>query len=138
MPKLTIIRGVPGSGKTTLAKKKDGIHVEADMFFTDSHGVYTFNPKEIGQAHDWCQKQAATALEKGLDVVVSNTFTQEWEILPYYKMAQTLKVEFEVIKCVGEWDNIHNVPQASLDKMKARWQDWDGEVVYKAETAGEC
>jgi predicted kinase len=132
MAKLIIIRGLPGSGKTTLAKKMADesrlFHVETDMFFVHLNGEYKFDPTQIGRAHDWCQREAAKALEAGHDVVVSNTFTQKWEILPYLRMAQSLNADFIVLKCTGTWDNVHNVPVQSLEKMKARWEDWHGEL----------
>ena len=67
---LTLIRGLPGSGKSTLAKKlvanKENpvIHLEADMFFVDSAGIYLFQAQLLKQAHDWCQQQCQQLLKK--------------------------------------------------------------------------
>lgn len=108
MPKLLLIRGLPGSGKSTLARALGDagwFHVEADMWFTrdtDAGQVYAFNPKEVGKAHDWCQKQAAMALERGDNVVVANTFSRKWEIEPYAAMARTLNAEFIVQQATGK------------------------------------
>ena len=63
MKKLVIIRGIPGSGKSTHASglikayQSEGrttAHFEADMFFTHEDGSYHWNPKQIGFAHQWC------------------------------------------------------------------------------------
>lgn len=128
MTKLVLIRGLPGSGKSTLActmTDEAGVpffHVEADMYFCRHNGEYLFNPAEIPLAHDWCQHNATLALEKGQNVVVSNTFTQQWEMKPYALMAKQLGAEFEVVEATGDYQNIHGVPEDALKRMKARWQ----------------
>lgn len=130
MPKLLLIRGLPGSGKSTLARKLGNagwFHVEADMWFTrdtDAGQVYVFNPKEVGKAHDWCQKQTALALERGDNVVVANTFSRKWEIQPYATMARALNAEFIVQQATGKFQNVHNVPDDVLKRMEARWETW--------------
>lgn len=130
MSKLLIIRGLPGSGKSTLARKlgeENWFHVEADMFFmhdTESGSMYVFDPKKIPQAHDWCQKQAAIALERGDNVVVANTFSRRWEIEPYDKMATALNCDFQVMQCDGSFQNVHNVPQQVIENMKSRWEQY--------------
>ena len=53
MQELIIIRGIPGSGKTTMAKSYQGYsHYEADMFFMKD-GVYNFDRAKIKNAHNW-------------------------------------------------------------------------------------
>lgn len=125
MTKLILIRGLPGSGKTTLAKqmaeKQPFELIEADMFF-EIDGKYRFNPRLIKKAHEWCRVTTGVALASDLDVIVSNTFTQMWEMKPYFKMARELNVDVEVIECKEVYKNIHNVPKAVLDRMKARWE----------------
>lgn len=85
MPHIVLIRGLPGSGKSTLARSMESyFHVEADMFFTDPYtGEYNFRREWLGAAHDSCQRMCRDALARGENVVVSNTFTQAWEMKPY-------------------------------------------------------
>jgi tRNA uridine 5-carbamoylmethylation protein Kti12 len=51
---LYIVRGIPGSGKTTFAKSLNCPVFEADMFFVNSQGIYNFDYTKIKDAHAWC------------------------------------------------------------------------------------
>lgn len=132
---LILIRGVPGSGKSTLAAElardnDDYVHLEADQFFVDSSGEYSFNPALLPRAHAWCQKQAMTHLAHGKTVIVSNTFTRMWEMEPYFQIAKEAGFEAQVIRCVGKFENIHGVPQAAIDKMTNRFELCKGEYIH--------
>lgn len=131
MTTLTLIRGLPGSGKTTLAGKLMTAHFEADMYFYNQDGDYEFDVNLLRYAHIWCQDRTQSYLEEGIDVVVSNTFTTLKEMRPYYEMAKELGVKFNVITCHGQFGNIHNVPEETLAKMKARF--FHGDVLEALE-----
>ena len=57
MKTLRIIRGPSGSGKSTFAKKNfpDAFQCEADDYFIDADGIYRFDAKLLGKAHEACQ-----------------------------------------------------------------------------------
>jgi ABC-type molybdenum transport system ATPase subunit/photorepair protein PhrA len=125
---LLLIRGTPGSGKSTLAKllvgHKNYCHKEADMFFVDRFGDYKFDPSKIKDAHAWCQQEVEFLLKYGHSpVVVSNTFTQEWEMDAYYKMAE--EFGYRVTSIITEnrhgGKNEHGVPDDKLEIMKNRF-----------------
>lgn len=119
MTELLLVRGLPGSGKSTLAKQMlDFVHIEADMFFVGSDGVYRFDADKVGEAHNWCQAMARELLAKGGNVVVSNTFTRAWEMKPYAEMG----VPFRVVTCNGRFGNCHGVPAEVIERMADRWE----------------
>lgn len=123
MNKLIIIRGLPGSGKSTLAKSLSGfVHLEADMYFDGPDG-YTFEGSRIKDAHAWCQREVLSCLEDGNDVVVSNTFTQHWEMKPYLEIAQQCGASVQVVICKGNFKNVHGVPEEKIREMADRWED---------------
>jgi predicted kinase len=123
---LFLIRGLPGSGKTTLAAilaSKMGLrHYEADQFF-EKDGRYYFDASKLGAAHAECHSKTKEALSMGVPVVVSNTFTTRREMEPYFKMAAELGVSVHVIKAEGNFKSVHNVPAEVLDKMRSRWEE---------------
>jgi predicted kinase len=133
---LFLLRGLPGSGKSTLAKslveKHNFVHVEADQFFVNPDGVYHFSPETLKDAHDWCQKTVFHELCCGNNVVVSNVFSQRWEAQPYIDMCNQLDCPIQIFELSGTWESIHNVPKASIERMRARWEDhseWFKETV---------
>lgn len=122
---LILIRGLPGSGKSTQAKKYEGfVHVEADMYLIGPDGVYRFDPKRLGEAHAWCRNTARAALAEGKNVVVSNTFTTRAEIEPYITMAHELGVTMITVTMTGNWGSIHGVPEATMENMRRRWEEF--------------
>jgi tRNA uridine 5-carbamoylmethylation protein Kti12 len=121
MAKLIIVRGIPGSGKSTYAKNlmkllgTEPEHFEADMFFGKE---YKFDYKYLSDAHKWCQAQTAFALFNNKDVIVSNTFIKNKEIKPYYEIALRYEVDFEIFNLMTEYGSIHGVPVEVIDKMR--------------------
>jgi predicted kinase len=139
--KLYIIRGLPASGKSTIANKlisescenqvcKESFF-EADMFFCiNLVGEYRFDPSKLSDAHKWCQNKVRESLAEGRNTIVANTFTQKWEMEPYVVMARELNAEIEVIDVFdgGLSDaelaarNVHKVPEEVIGRMRERYQ----------------
>lgn len=125
-----IIRGLPGTGKTTLGETlcPGRCYAADDYFYQD--GEYRFDPSLLGEAHASCQARVRAALEGGKDVAVANTFTQEWEWQPYLEMAKEIGVRVSMISLYDqglslaelEKRNVHGVPLAALEAMKNRYQ----------------
>ena len=125
---LYLVRGIPGSGKSTFAKtlvKKDYCHKEADMYFVDADGKYNFKPSQIKDAHKWCQEEVDNLMRYSHSpVVVSNTFTQEWEMEPYFEMAKEFgyKTFSIIVENRHGGTNQHEVPDEVLTKMRERFE----------------
>jgi predicted kinase len=121
---LVLVRGLPGSGKSTFAQALalTGFqHYEADMVHMVD-GQYKFDPERVAEAHGWCLDMATAALESGKSVVVSNTFTRLWEMEPYKAVAKRLGVQTHIVVMSGQWGSIHGVPADVLDRMRDRWE----------------
>lgn len=126
---LVICRGIPGSGKSTFAKTLGGIHIEADQYFVDGDGNYNFDGSKIKLAHEYCKGQTEAWMKTdgtqvNVDkIVVSNTFTQEWEFQPYFELAE--KYGYKTFSIVVENrhgnTNEHNVPQDKIEQMRNRF-----------------
>ena len=124
-----IVRGIPGSGKSTFAKSLGGTHFETDSFFMVD-GEYKFDPTKLKEAHKWCQDSVNTAMllnhTAGFNnvIVVSNTFTQDWEMEPYFQMADYF--DYKVFSIVVEnrhgGINQHGVPEDKIQIMKDRFE----------------
>ena len=134
--KLIIIRGLPGSGKSTFAKTLLGparmgdtymAHIEADMFFV-VNGEYCYDGMKIGEAHHWCREATRNYLNAGYNVIVSNTFTRMKEMAPYLEMAKELDCELVVYRCAGNYGSIHGIPDRVMENMRGRFVDFEGEI----------
>ncbi len=124
MCEIILLRGVPGSGKTTCAKEKYPNHVlcEADEFFIDSKtGYYKYIPERIADAHEYCYNKVIENIEKGNDVVVANTFVHLWEMRPYLDLREKGH-RVKIITLNREGKNTHNVPEEVVKKMRNEFE----------------
>jgi len=130
MKELILLRGLPGAGKSTFAQFFRTLYwFEADKYFEDEEGNYNFDPTKLRNAHQWCKDRVEFVMNapNGFPpelVVVSNTFTQEWEMEAYYELAK--KYGYRVYSVIVEnrhnGVNKHGVPAEKLEQMKNRFQ----------------
>ena len=97
------------------------LNFEADQFFMVD-GEYRYDAAKIREAHEWCQRMTREALERGENVVVSNTFTRRFEMEPYFEIGRDLGITPTIITATGRWKNTHGVPDAVIRKMESRWE----------------
>ena len=144
--KVVILRGLPGSGKSTYATKRmegqSGTICSAD----DHPGLYNeameIDFTKLGDAHDGCFDRFVKACRRavlipvrGSLIIVDNTNTTLAEMAPYRMFArqQGIEVEFVTVDAdLGPLDadpeglaarTIHNVPTRSIEAMRDRWED---------------
>ena len=127
MRKITLMSGIPGSGKSTEAEvrmcgsvnrpllegcarndRPDNIIVSADHHFMDGP-IYKFDVSQLSQAHGSCLKSYIRAVQ-GWDpmiatgerfqpehIVVDNTFITSIELAPYIALGQAYDIPVEVV-----------------------------------------
>ena len=131
MKKVYIMRGIPGSGKSTMARKLAGstgkIHSTDDYFM--KNGEYVFEPKDLRRNHQLNFEAFKADLALGVSpVIVDNTNTQRWEFQNYVEAAEAAGYEVEVVNIphidpkLAAQRNTHGVPEEAIRRMLSRWE----------------
>ena len=144
---LILLRGLQGSGKSTFAnflkestqEKFDTkiYHFEADQYFRKPDGNYVFRPEELPKAHAYCQTATRQALTDGntdslyneVIVIVSNTFSQMWEMKPYIEMAKEQGARLTILTVETTLSdeelaarNANHCPADAITRVRNRWE----------------
>lgn len=132
MSTLWIIRGLAGSGKTTLAttlmrgwgRRSDENMFSADDYFVcPTTGAYEFDRDKLKEAHNQCLRRVHQAMVYGRkDIVVHNTFSTSWEAKPYFDACEMHGYTPFVIECQNMFGSTHDVPDAVVHRMHERWE----------------
>ena len=131
---VTILRGLPGSGKSTYAKNhhNGAVICSADSFFVDEQGIYHFQKLRIGDAHEHCLNQFIAAVLVGeSDVVVDNTNTCQWEYEKYILLGKKYGYTVKIVRMHADAShldslverNVHNVNKRTMRQMLDRFED---------------
>jgi len=139
--KVIILRGIPGSGKSTYARRSytGAVTVSADDFFL--HAVpnekelrYDFDPKLLPVAHADCFRRFLVYLHECHPlIIVDNTNVHIWEWHNYKTAAELVGYQVQVIGFqVATVDEIklcwkrnmltHHVPLEVIAKMAVEWE----------------
>lgn len=128
---LVLVRGCPGSGKSTIAREiADELgfaHYENDMFFMKD-GKYCFDEKRVKDAANWCFHNIEKALFDGKNAVVANVFVTRKSVNRYRDLAAQCGAEFVVLRSNADFGNVHSVPPQVYASMKKAFQDVDDET----------
>ncbi len=125
---LILLRGLPGSGKTTLANVLNDPAFpcfSVDDYFTDATGNYNFDYKNNYLAYKQCETQTKNAMKNNAPkIFVHNTFTLNWELEVYFKLAA--QYDYRVFVCTVEnyhnAKNIHGITPEQLLKMANKYK----------------
>lgn len=133
MKRCIILRGFPGSGKTTFTVQlgEDAIVCSADHYFEHS-GTYVFDPKMLFLAHKVCRNKFESAIRAGAPLVVvdnTNIKYKDWkdyltyalEHGYYVTVAEAQERDIDVLMSRGK----HGVPHEKYEQMAAAWRDFE-------------
>lgn len=151
---LILMRGVPGSGKSYLARKLVDMMVggshnnyRAHILTTDDffmiRGQYQYDKFRLSEAHSWNQQRARNVLRMGMSpVIIDNTNIELWEMEPYLREGVKNGYIIEVVEPTTPWakkanillrKNVHNVPLVSIKRMLENYRDGiTGEILKNA------
>lgn len=129
MNALILLRGLPGAGKSTLAKllSENGKYpvFSIDSYFTNEKGEYNFKFDENHKAYKACEQQTKEAMQNNIPkIFVDNTFTLDWEIEPYFKLASGANYQVHIVTVENYHgsQNIHDVSTEQLSKMAEKYK----------------
>lgn len=143
-PKVVILRGLPGAGKSTWIARNllNALVVSADHFFMKT-GKYVFDKALLGAAHGDCQNKFFDAIDRlrAPLVVVDNCNLTARDMRFYVIHALSHGYELEIVSLQTPADvaierGLHGVPAAAYDllanryknPLPAEWQQYERSV----------
>jgi tRNA uridine 5-carbamoylmethylation protein Kti12 len=135
MKKITLIRGLPGAGKTTFAKKmcedltaegQKCIWLESSMY-TEETGEKIVSTKQTPIVTKWLLGKVEVALGDYDNVIVSRVAMDDKDINLFKHIADINEAEFVVYRLNTHW--IDKCPKAILEKMQKDFRPWPDEIV---------
>ena len=92
---------------------------------------YNFQPNKLVEKHQECINSVEEAMKVTKEtkffckqIVVHNTFTQDWEMEPYYDLADKYKwrVHTIIVENRHRSKSKHNVPNETIEEQRERFQ----------------
>lgn len=137
---LILLRGLPGSGKSTVAKKliqRAGLDpsqhiISADNYFKDRFGNYNYDPSKISNAHQDCHMRAKQLMIRNVaPIFIDNTNVQLWQMEEYCLNAVDHGYIVQILEPTTWWSknpeecarrNTHGVPLDRIMNMKRTYE----------------
>lgn len=135
---MILMRGVPGSGKSHLAKLlvesmvgPTFMNYKTHILSTDDYfmvrGQYQFDRHNLSFAHTWNQDRAKLTMFQGISpIIIDNTNIEPWEMHPYVLEGVKSGYIIEVVEPTTSWakkanqlfkKNTHYVPLTTIRRM---------------------
>lgn len=134
MATLHIFRGLPGSGKTTVARKlaaeTGAILIEPDALLVHD-GNYDWSPERFESAKYFAGEMMASAARMDADIIYADVLPKRDEVyalLAWVRSAREfydLKVyDLKITVEESKQRNIHGVRTEDIERMAKEWEDW--------------
>ena len=132
---MIIMRGLPGSGKSTIAYQivAHGGEVCSSDHYMYEGDEYVYRPEKLAETHRHCQNAALEACRQGISpVVIDNCNATKRDMNPYLEIARRFGYEVSYRQPETAWArdpaecakrNSHNVPEKAIQKVFARWEE---------------
>lgn len=131
--KLIFMRGLPGSGKSQVAKLLvgDGIIHSTDDFFMQN-GEYIFDDEKVGEFHHFNFLSSVRSMQEGRSpVIIDNTNIIAEHCVDYIEAGKMYGYDITVVEPNNPWAfdieelmkrNTHNVPRETLVEMLEQYE----------------
>lgn len=142
---IIVMRGIMGSGKSTVAKWIDNEHgataiVSADHYFTNDN-VYKFDGAKLGAAHQRCKSLYMSwisyvqtdvgSIEYGRTAVVDNTGLNIRDINAYTDLARDAGIPYEIWSIQPQADlarSVHSIPAHAAQRALTKFTATEAQV----------
>ena len=87
--------------------------------------LYIFNFQNNHLAYKQCEALTKDAMQQAIPkILVHNTFTMDWEMEPYFKLASQFKYTLFIVTVENyhEHKNVHEVSDEQLQKMAEKYK----------------
>src|SRR3990167_3573012 len=130
--KLIILRGLPGSGKSDIAKKlvENGIIHSTDDFLI-KNGKYEFDRDNIVKYHYYNLMSSIRSMKKGISpIIIDNTNITAYSCINYVEQGKMYGYEIVIIEPDTSWAfdveelvkrNSHNVRRETIIDMLQKY-----------------
>lgn len=139
---VVVIRGIQGSGKSTIAKvlkqmmsDVNPVIVESDDYMVDANGRYKFDIKRVPYAMIKCKERTLEVLSQGGSVITVSVLTRAKGVRDRLEDVKRMKVPYVVLTVTDEFDNQHNVPEDVVEATKHMWESFENEVFINSCTS---
>jgi hypothetical protein len=128
---LYIVRGHPGSGKSTVGilLAPGACYAADDWFDIRAHNnkqtyAETWDADLLDEAHRWCRDRVEQAMVCMMPrIAVTNVFRKKAEMNIYRAIAEERGYRVSIVKCENDFQNVHGVPSKRVASIKATMED---------------